>query len=139
MTFLYYFGNLLPTKTIKSDLLLLMKIVCQISKKGGQLMTFDFSGLDKVFDELNQKAEQLSGSYDFDEIFPKSYMQSVSKYDSIEDFLKASPETITNAEEFEKADEAVLDVFVSENTNFSTWQEMLNDATTQLVVEKLKF
>ena len=45
-----------------------MKIACQISEKGGQLMTFDFSGLDKVFDELNQKAEQLSGSYDFDEI-----------------------------------------------------------------------
>lgn len=116
-----------------------MKIVCQISKEGGRLMTFDFSGLDKVFDELNQKAEQLSGSYDFDEIFPKSYMQSVSKYDSIEDFLKASPETITNAEEFEKADEAVLDVFVSENTNFSTWQEMLNDASSRFVVEKLKF
>lgn len=116
-----------------------MKIACQISEKGGRLMTFDFSGLDKVFDELNQKAEQLSGTYDFDEIFPKSYMQSVSEYDSIEDFLKASPETITNAEEFEKADEAVLDVFVSENTNFSTWQEMFNDASSQFVIEKLRF
>nr|DAR23780.1 MAG TPA: hypothetical protein [Caudoviricetes sp.] len=102
-------------------------------------MTIDFSGLDKFLNEFNQKAEQLSGSYDFDEIFPKSYMQSVSKYDSIEDFLKASPETITNAEEFENADEAILDVFVSENTNFSTWKEMLNDATSQLVAEKLKF
>lgn len=102
-------------------------------------MTIDFSGLDKFLNEFNQKAEQLSGSYDFDEIFPKSYMQSVSKYDSIEDFLKASPETITNAEEFENADEAILDVFVSENTNFSTWKEMLNDAASQLVAEKLKF
>lgn len=102
-------------------------------------MTIDFSGLDKFLNEFNQKAEKLSGSYDFDEIFPKSYMQSVSKYDSIEDFLKASPETITNAEEFENADEAILDVFVSENTNFSTWKEMLNDATSQLVAKKLKF
>lgn len=116
-----------------------MKIVCQISKKGGQLMTFDFSGLDKVFDELNQKAEQLSGSYEFDEIFPKSYMQSVSKYDSIEDFLKASPETITNAEEFEKADEAFLAMLRNSYSLIQTHQELLNDATTQLVVEKLKF
>ena len=43
------------------------------------------------------------------------------------------------AEEFEKADESILDVFVSEQTKFDTWKEMMSAAAQILIMKKLGF
>ncbi|HFI0409105.1 TPA: hypothetical protein ACGOX2_000944 [Streptococcus suis] len=50
-----------------------------------------------------------------------------------------NPEKITDAESFKQANQEILDQFISEETKFSNWQEMLNDAGTKLIANKMKF
>ena len=52
-------------------------------------------------------------------------MSENTNFSTIEEFLLSSPEKISNQEEFKKADENILDVFVSQQTKFSTWKEMV--------------
>ena len=62
-----------------------------------------------------------------------------TNFSTIYDFLLSSPEKISNAEEFEKADESILDSFVSEQTKFNTWKEMMSAAAQVLIMKKLGF
>lgn len=89
--------------------------------------------------KLSNKAENLSGenTYSFDTIFSEDFMSKYTNFDSISEFLKSSPEAISNAEEFDKADETILDAFVSEQTIFSTWEEMMGKAGEDLIIRQL--
>ena len=62
-----------------------------------------------------------------------------TNFSTIDEFLLSSPEKISNAEEFEKADESILDVFVSEQTRFDNWKDMMSSAAQILIMKKLGF
>lgn len=107
-------------------------------------MSFKIKGMDKFEREIKQlskNAQAVSGThkYSFDEIFSEKFMCENSNFSSIEDFLKSSPENISTAEELEKADETILDIFVSNQTKFSSWKEMMSAAAKILIMKKLGF
>lgn len=107
-------------------------------------MSFKIKGMDKFEREIKQlskNAQAVSGThkYSFDEIFSEKFMCENSNFSSIEDFLKSSPENISTAEELEKADETILDIFVSNQTKFSSWKEMLAEAQKALLISRLGF
>lgn len=107
-------------------------------------MSFKIKGMDKFEREIKQlskNAQAVSGThkYSFDEIFSEKFMCENSNFSSIEDFLKSSPENISTAEELEKADETILDIFVSNQTKFSSWKEMLAEAQKALLISHLGF
>lgn len=107
-------------------------------------MSFKIKGMDKFEREIKQlskNAQAVSGThkYSFDEIFSEKFMCENSNFSSIEDFLKSSPENISTAEELEKADETILDTFVSNQTKFSSWEEMLAEAQKALLISRLGF
>lgn len=107
-------------------------------------MSFKIKGMDKFEREIKQlskNAQAVSGThkYSFDEIFSEKFMCENSNFSSIEDFLKSSPENISTAEELEKADETILDTFVSNQTKFSSWKEMLAEAQKVLLISRLGF
>lgn len=107
-------------------------------------MSFKIKGMDKFEREIKQlskNAQAVSGThkYSFDEIFSEKFMCENSNFSSIEDFLKSSPENISTAEELEKADETILDTFVSNQTRFSSWKEMLTEAQKALLISRLGF
>ena len=107
-------------------------------------MSFKIKGLDDFSNRLNQlseNAQSISGTheYSFKEIFSDKFMIEHTNLSTIDEFLLSSPEKISNAEEFEKADEAILDVFVSEQTKFKTWKEMMSAAAQILIMKKLGF
>lgn len=107
-------------------------------------MSFRIKGMDdleKNIKRLTKDAQTVSGThkYSFDEIFSEKFMRENSNFASIEDFLKSSPEKISTAEEFEKADETILDTFVSNQTKFSSWKEMLVEAQKALLISRLGF
>ena len=62
-----------------------------------------------------------------------------TNFSTIDEFLLSSPEKISNAEEFEKAYESILDVFVSEQTKFDNWKDMMSSAAQILIMKKLGF
>lgn len=107
-------------------------------------MTFETKGLDDFsnrLDQLSENAQSISGTheYSFKEVFPDKFMIEHTIFSTIDEFLFSSPEKISNAEEFEKADESILDVFVSEQTKFKTWKEMMSAAAQILIMKKLGF
>lgn len=107
-------------------------------------MTFEINGLDDFsnrLDQLSENAQSVAGTheYSFTEVFSDEFMVEHTNFSTIDEFLLSSPEKISNAEEFEKADESILDVFVSEQTKFDTWKEMMSAAAQILIMKKLGF
>lgn len=105
-------------------------------------MGMKIKGLGKFERNLNnlaKKAQAVSGThkYAFSEVFTLEFMSKNTKFATIEDFLEASPEHITNNEELEAADEAVLDKFVNQYTSFETWEDMLMQAGKELLIRKM--
>ena len=101
--------------------------------------SFKIKGLDKFQRELERKTKAVSGTYSFDELFPDSYIRSVSRFSSLSEMLENNPEKITDAESFKQADQATLDQFIAKETKFANWQEMLNDAGSKAIAQRLKF
>lgn len=107
-------------------------------------MSFKIQGLDDFsnrLDQLSENAQSISGTheYSFKEVFSDKFMIEHTNFSTIDEFLLSSPEKISNAEEFEKADESILDIFVSEQTKFNTWKEMMSAAAQILIMKKLGF
>ena len=107
-------------------------------------MTFEINGLDDFsnrLDQLSENAQSVAGTheYSFTEVFSDEFMIEHTNFSTIDEFLLSSSEKISNAEEFEKADESILDVFVSEQTKFDTWKEMMSAAAQILIMKKLGF
>ncbi|MGT2745322.1 hypothetical protein ACVRW4_08385 [Streptococcus phocae subsp. phocae] len=101
-------------------------------------INIDFKGLDKLEKELERKAQAVSGNYSLDELFPDSYISSISRFSSLSEMLENSPEKITDPESFKQADQETLNNFIAKETEFSNWQEMLNDAGAKAIAQKLK-
>ncbi|MFI3632770.1 hypothetical protein [Streptococcus parauberis] len=95
--------------------------------------------LEKNLNKLSKNAEKISGTskIKFDELFSNDFMKKNTKFNSIEEFLLASPEKISNTEEFEASDESVLDGFVSEQTKFNSWEDFYVEAYQELIAKKL--
>ena len=107
-------------------------------------MTFEINGLDDFsnrLDQLSENAQSVAGTheYSFTEVFSDEFMIEHTNFSTIDEFLLSSPEKISNAEEFERADESILDAFVSEQTKFKTWKEMMSAAAQILIMKKLGF
>ena len=107
-------------------------------------MTFEINGLDDFsnrLDQLSENAQSVAGTheYSFTEVFSDEFMIEHTNFSTIDEFLLSSSEKISNAEEFEKADESILDVFVSEQTKFDTWKEMMSAAAQILIMKNLGF
>ena len=105
-------------------------------------MTLEFNGLDEFssrLDKLSENARSIAGTheYSFEEVFTDEFMIENTNFSTIDEFLLSSPEKISNAEEFEKANEAILDVFVSEQTKFDNWKDMMSFAAHILIMKKL--
>lgn len=107
-------------------------------------MILKIQGLDDISNRLNQlseNAQSISGTheYSFKEIFSEEFMVEHTNFSTIGEFLLSSPEKISNSEEFEKADESILDAYISEQTKFNTWEEMMSAAAQILIMKKLGF
>lgn len=105
-------------------------------------MILKIEGLDDLSNRLNQlseNAQSISGTheYSFKEIFSDEFMIEHTNFSTIDEFLLSSPEKISNVEEFQKADESILDAFVSEQTKFETWKEMMSAGAQILIMKKL--
>ncbi|WPS88616.1 hypothetical protein SMD22_06590 [Brevibacillus halotolerans] len=102
---------------------------------------FKITGLDKLEKELKglqEKVDNLSSEpATFDELFSKSFMEKYTNSKSFDEFLILGGFEVTSQEDFENIDESALDAHVSENSQFDSWQLMLNKATEEYISKKL--
>ena len=70
---------------------------------------------------------------DFDKIFDISFMRKYTKYKTFAKFLSGGKFNITCQKDFEDLPEELMDKHVAKNTQFKTWQEMLDFATDKYI------
>lgn len=98
-----------------------------------------FDDLSKQLDESIKKVHDFAGDHQvsFDDMFIDSFVQKYTKYNDMNEFFKAVG--IVDNESFDKMPDATLDKHVSENTKFSTWEEMQNKALKEYVTRQIGF
>lgn len=105
---------------------------------------FKFDGLDELQRELKkmqQAVEKLGEerSVPFEDLFTAEFMDEYTDFPSIDDLLNAGGFNAETDEDFEAIPEDKLDAFIARVTRFSTWEEMLSEATQAYLSDQLGF
>lgn len=100
-----------------------------------------FDKLGKQLKKMQQAAQELQGTQNvpFDELFTPSFMQKYTDFSSFDELLEKGGFVVNSQEDFEKIPDDVFDEHISKNTKFSTWGDMLDNATENYVAKKLGF
>lgn len=75
---------------------------------------------------------------EFNKVFNISFMRKYTNYKTFAKFLTGGKFNITCQKDFEELPEDLMDKHVSKNTQFKTWQEMLDFATDKYIISKQK-
>lgn len=75
---------------------------------------------------------------EFDKVFNISFMRKYTNYKTFAKFLTGGKFNITCQKDFEELPEELMDKHVVKNTQFKTWQEMLDFATDKYIISKQK-
>ena len=90
------------------------------------------------FEKVIRKINKLSGDSEirFKDIFTKEFMIKYTTFNSINQMFRESDFQILRGEDFNNISENELDGYVSETTDFSDWDEMIEKAITEWVEGK---
>jgi hypothetical protein len=110
----------------------------------GDKMSFKITGLDelqKKLNDLQRKAEALDGEHQasFSELFNASFMRRHTNFESIEALIEASGFKFETMDDFKAIPDQEWDEHIAKNTQFSNWQEMMNEASTEWAGKQLGF
>lgn len=100
-----------------------------------------FDELSKQLKQMQKSAEELEEgqSISFVDLFHEGFMNKYTKFLSIDEFFDNSPFEFESNEDFDKIDENELDKYVVENTDFSSWEDMLGTAGQEHIAKQLGF
>jgi len=88
------------------------------------------------FNDLERAAKKASGKYTTQELFSNEFLAEYTTFKNIDEIDEKSPVEITHdipQESIEK-----LNVFIAENTKFSTWQEFIETAGKIAGIKRIK-
>ena len=102
------------------------------------------SGLDdlqKKLKEMAKRAKELDGTHQvpLKDLLTGEFMRKHSRFSSFRRFLDASPFKVETSEDFDAIPDAEMDAYVSSETDFDSWEDMLSDATQEYVSRKMGF
>lgn len=95
---------------------------------------FKMNGLDdliKSFEKMEKNAKELDGKHSvpLSKLMNEEFLKKNTKFSSIDDFFDNSSFTVKTDEDFKAINENELDIYVQEQTSFSSWKEMLKKGT----------
>ena len=107
-------------------------------------MSFELEGFDELqntLQDLADRAENLSGEHEvsFEELFVKEFMINHTNFSTFNELLDASPFEVNSPEDFEAIPDAEFDRYISQATNFDSWESMLEEATCEYAARQLGF
>jgi hypothetical protein len=93
----------------------------------------------KGLDELQKKLETLEKikSVPLGELMPPIFMTENTQFESVEGMFESGGFKADNEEDFKAIPDNELDEFISKNTKFQSWQDMLNSAGEEFIKNKL--
>lgn len=107
-------------------------------------MSFELKGFDELqnkLQELADKAEKLSCEHEvsFAELFVEEFMVKHTNFSSFNELLDASPFEVNSAEDFKAIPDDEFDQYISQVTNFDSWESMLEEASCEYATRQLGF
>ncbi|WP_455931523.1 hypothetical protein [Priestia aryabhattai] len=107
-------------------------------------MGVKFNGFDELNERLNDmsnKADELNGEnqVELGQLLNEGFMQANTNFDSLNDMFEKSPFDIKTSDDFEAIPQGQLDEFISNHSKFSSWNTMLETASTTWVAKQLGF
>lgn len=84
--------------------------------------------LEDLKEDLEEIKEKIVEEIALEELMDDNFMEDHTDFFSVEEFLTGIKYDMENFEELEEIDEEELDIYVAENTQFNTWEEMLERA-----------
>lgn len=99
-----------------------------------------FDELSKQLKQMERKAKELNNlKVDFKDMFTEKFMRENTSFSSLQEFADASGFDWSTTESFEAIPDDDMDKFVSSNSKFSSWSDMLNSAGTEFTARHLGF
>lgn len=98
-----------------------------------------FNEFHKQLKQMEKAAKELDGTHEvpFSELFTDSFLRKHTTFSSFEEF--ENQKIFTKYQTIEEIPDDEMDMFVAANTNFSNWDEMLDEASTEFVARKFGF
>lgn len=106
-----------------------------------QVKTTGFDELDEYIVQMQKNLDEFSNtnSVTFEELFTPEFMKLYTSFDDIDDLVNAGDFELNSPEDFNSIPNNVLDKHIAKYTDFSSWQDMLDTATTEYASRKLGF
>lgn len=95
--------------------------------------------LTKYFKNIEKNAKELekTQSISFDILFNSKFMSKHTVFSSFDSLLEAGNYKVNSQEDFEAIPDDEFDTFISSNTKFESWQDMIDTASTEYALNKL--
>lgn len=87
-----------------------------------------FNNLDDLMKAIKKKTEEATGNVPIDQLLHEGFMKSHTKFNNVQEFFDAFPVKFKTQEEWDSLDNEQKDLFVKENTDFETWNDMFKAA-----------
>lgn len=109
---------------------------------------FEFKGFDefeKQLKKMEQSVERVAKKYDgstftdISELLNNEFMSEHTAFDDWEEWLKSGGFSVKTQEDFDNLPESKVDAYVQGTTDFNSWQDMLEEAASELISSELEF
>lgn len=105
-------------------------------------MSMEIKGLDKLkkqLEKMEKGAKKLEGEHSIplDELFTPSFMRKHTSFSSFDELLEAGGFQVESQEDFEEIPDEVFDKHIAKTTRFKSWEDMLQEATSNYVSKTL--
>ena len=93
-----------------------------------------FKKLSKALNKASKIPDQNNTAVPIEELLTESFVSKHTDFDDLKAFINESD---FDFNKLESIDEAELDAYVVKNSNFKSWQDMLNSALQQRILNQL--
>ena len=106
------------------------------------MIEIEMEGFDELINDLEnikKKAKKLDGynEISFENLFPPAFMKKYTAFGSINEMFKVSPFELETQEDFKTIPEDEMDKFINENTEFTSWEDMIGEAGELWLVDQI--
>lgn len=98
-----------------------------------------FKQLQKQLDQMKKGADELASTKEIaiTELLTDNFLRKHSDFQSFEDF--ENQQIFETYQTIEEIPDDEMDAFISSNSSFNSWQEMIDSATSEYAAKKLGF
>lgn len=105
-------------------------------------MSFKIDGLDELQKQLKKMEKgarelERTKTVPLEQLLTPTFMRKYSPFSSFDELLAAGNFEVNSQEDFEAIPDDVFNRHIATHTNFSTWDDMLGEATSQYALKKM--